>query len=136
MAVGVGESFQAALHLFGGADDQLVSGLRLRRIDGVGGQREHAGGLNGLSAGAEGRKRFDGVEDPAVRIQVKEVEREEHTGLGDSAEWRQPESLTGLQFERFDPGFELVHRRVGDGDFKAKEALAGLVVGTVIPRFH
>ena len=72
---GTGESFEAALHFIGGAEHELIAGLGLGRIDRVGGQRQDAGGLGAQWGDAKCRERLDQVGNPAILVQIDEIER-------------------------------------------------------------
>jgi hypothetical protein len=76
------------------------------------------------------------VDHLAILVQIHKIEWEENSRFGDSAERRQPKTLTGLELELFDPVSEFVERQIGSSHFQAEEALASLVVCAIIPRFH
>jgi hypothetical protein len=89
--------------------------------------------LRSRSTGAEDRIRLDHVNDAAVLVQIKQIQRDPNAPLGQSSERRQPEAFTGLQRERCNPVLELRQREVRSVHFQPEKALASLVVSAKFP---
>src|SRR6185437_13837004 len=126
-----GCALEAAFDFIDRADDQLIARLGLRRVDGVGGQLEHAGGLNPQGGDTEVGKMLNGVQDFVLLVEVNQVEREEDSKGMDALGGDDPQTFVELELKLADEPFEAREGGVRRRDAEAEEALAGLVIDAV-----
>ena len=133
MSVELAESgaVEAAHHVLGSADEELVAGQGLRGIDGVDGKFEHAGGVRIDGRDAETREVFDDLEDAVVVVKIEEVEREQDPDGVDAAGGHNPETFVETEAQPADEAAKACEGGVGRGDAQAEEAFARLVIYAV-----
>ena len=127
---------ESTLHLLSRADQQLVSWLSLRCIDGVRRQFQHTCGLRLQGRNTESREMLDDVDYLLVIIHIDQIQREQHAHGMNSAGRHDPESLINPQLEFSNQPFQARERRIGRGDTQTEETFAGLVVYAVCPSIH
>src|SRR6201998_1353797 len=132
----VGRGTQAALHLLGRTNQQHVSRLCLRRIDGVGGQLQYARSLYLQGSDTERREILDNFDDLIIVVQVDQVEGEEHPERMNAARRHDPETLVRSQSELSNKPSEAREGGVSRGYTQAEKTFAREVVYAVRPSFH
>src|ERR1700677_576270 len=124
------------LHLFRNADHQLISRLRLRKIDGVGRQLQPAFCLCFQGPDTKRRKIFDEVNDPVVLVKVNQVERKKQSQCMNPPRRNDPYALIGPELQPSNQSPQAREDRVRSPDIQAEETFPRLVVHAIRPSFH
>ena len=135
------ETFRNSLHqslfyLVSRADDQLISWLRLRRINRMGGQFQHARSMDFERPNAKSREVLGHTNDAIILIQINQIQRKQHAPGMNSARRDHPESFVGPHVEPSNQPFQALENSIRRGDAQTEEAFSCLVVYAVGRCFH
>jgi hypothetical protein len=84
-------------HLGLRANHQPIAHLRLRSVNGVRRQFQHAGRLSSNRGNPKSAEMLDEMYDPQLFVEVYEVDRKEHADRVDAARWNHPDPIVGSQ---------------------------------------
>ncbi len=127
---------QPAFDLFGRADDQLIAGLGLRSVYGMGWQFQHTCCLNAKGCDAEPRKVFDNMNHFVVFIEIDEIQRKQHAQGMNSLRRHYPEPFIELEPQFSNQASEPCEGVVRRNNTQTEKALASLVVYAVCMSLH
>jgi hypothetical protein len=127
---------EASSHLFDGADNQLVSWLGLRGIDGMDGKLKNAGSLSFYGRDAESGEVLDDVDDLVGFVHVDQIQRKENADGMNSTGGQNPEPFIDPEPELTDQASETGEGVIGRKNAEAQEALPRLVVHAISSSLH
>lgn len=92
-------SLETRLYLLDRTDDQLISGLCLRGVDGMSRQFEDTRRLSSERCDSEPREMLDYVNDPVLTIKIYEIKWEENAQCMHALRGNNPQPFVQLQLQ-------------------------------------
>jgi hypothetical protein len=86
-------------HLGLGTDQQAIAHLRLRTVNRVRRELQHARGLSPDRGNPESAEMLDEMNDTRFLVEVYEIDRKEHADRVNAARWNHPDPIVGSQLQ-------------------------------------